>query len=163
MGFVSNHDFNDRCIQWAQARKYGKGSVESKFNHTFLMVSPLSLVEAQAGGVVRRDLTEYTLGTAGDFEIWRPPYFTGAGDIAASAMQDLVGRSYGFLTIASEGLCFLTGTKLRFGLSGQEICSGAVSYALTRANINVGDDEAFNSPADVRHVAIQQGWTRVTL
>ena len=159
VGFVHQTDWIDRIIQWAQARKYGKRSEAARFNHCFLMVSDLSLIEAQSGGVVQRDLTEY-IGM--DVEFWRPLYAPGNDVVAVSAMRELMGQRYGFLTILCEALCFLTGTKLRFGLQGTEICSGAVSYALTRANVDVGVDEAFNSPADLASAAFVQGWTRVT-
>lgn len=161
VGFSSNHDFTGSCIRWAQARKYGRGSQEARFNHTFMIINVRGdLIEAQSSGVVQRNMSEYPAASA-DFEVYRPPYVLGGGQIAADAMTEALGEQYGFMIIASEAIVFLTATRMRFGRHGTAICSGKVSYALTRANIDVGDDMTYNSPADVTHYRIGQHWTLV--
>lgn len=159
VGFVHNTDWIDRMIQRMQERKYPLPAEESKYNHVFLVVDNNGgLIEAQGNGVNRNNLSNYS---GVDYEIWRPNYSPPENAlVAVAAMTELLGMRYGYPTIFCEALGFITDTKFRFGYSGEEICSGAVSYALTRANIDVGTDETYNSPADVRHVKIIQKWIR---
>ena len=42
-------------------------------------------------------------------------------------------HQYGYLTIVSLTLSLATGSRLSFGVDGQEICSGLVARALERA------------------------------
>jgi hypothetical protein len=122
------------------------------------------LIQAISRGMVRGHLSDYA---GQDIEIRRPPYVpstvVSGGDIATSAMEELLADHdrYGFMTIASVALTLLTGTKLRFGLDGTEICSGAVAYALTRANVDMGQDAEFSTPADCYAVALAQKWAVV--
>jgi len=76
-------------------------------------------------------------------------------------MKAMLGDKYGFLEIVSEALAFFNGTKLRFGIEGQHICSGAVSDACQQGGIDMGDDDEWNSPADVMKIALDQKWTWV--
>jgi hypothetical protein len=164
IGFAHNTDFVDRMIRWAEGRKYGKHSGEAFFNHSFIIVDDLgNLVEAVSKGVVETNIGGYA---GQEFAIYRPPY--ASPDNAMRAATSAVGLSsmkYGFFTDVSLALMFLTGTKLRFGRSGTEICSGLVSYCLTRAGIDVasetGGDENYNSPADLMHYVIKGGWQEV--
>jgi hypothetical protein len=158
VAFVTQHDFTAWWIQWCQARKYGKGSPATRWNHAFLVVgTDGSIIQANQSGVEWGNLSQYKGQT---YELRRPSYVGIGAGIATIAMRDLLGDKYGWVTIASVALSMLSGTKLRFGLSGTEICSGAVAYALTRANIDMGPDCEFSTPADLYSVAIQQGWAK---
>lgn len=158
VGWVEQQDVTSWWIRFAQRRKYGKDAPEAQWNHVFLVSgSQGEIIEADPSGVSNGNLSEYSGATVA---LRRPPYVKTA-PTAVMAMRALIGRRYGFLTIASVAISMLTGTKLRFGLSGTEICSGAVSYALTRANLDMGLDCEFNTPADVMHIAIAQNWATV--
>lgn len=109
--------------------------------------------------MTRGNMHEYSPGT---FIILRPAFPPGGADKAVAAMVGMLGEKYGYIEIVSEALAFLTQTKLRFGVSGQQICSGAVSFALDQGGIPMGTDDEWNSPADVMHIAEQQGWSVVT-
>jgi hypothetical protein len=114
--------------------------------------------------MVRGHLSDYA---GQDIEIRRPPYtpstIVSGGDIATSAMEELLADhdEYGWVEIACVALALLTGTKVRFGVKDTLICSGAVSYALTRANIDVGDDSDWNTPSDLYSYALSAGWAVV--
>ena len=164
VGFASQPGFINWWIRFAQRRKYGKGPA-AKYNHVFMVTGYNGeLIQAVSRGMVRGHLSDYT---GQDVEMRRPPYASGTfpvGVIAASAMEELLRNHdhYGFLTIACIAVSLLTGTRLRFGLAGTEICSGAVAYALTRANVDCGDDESFDTPADLMHIAMARNWPVVS-
>jgi hypothetical protein len=61
----------------------------------------------------------------------------------------------------SLALAFVFQTRLRFGRVGEHICSGAVSHALARSGLDMGEDEEWNSPADILHIAAAQRWAWV--
>lgn len=161
VGFACQPGFINWWIKFAQRRKYGKNSPAAKWNHTFMVTSYQGdLVQAVSSGMEKGHLADYA---GQDIELRRPPYAAGEAANAVAATEELWAdhSRYGMLTIASVALSLLTGTKLRFGLDGTEICSGAVSYALTRANVDVGQDAEFNTPADVYSYALAQKWAVV--
>lgn len=159
VGFADQRGFVNWWIRFAQRRKYGTGPA-ARWNHTF-MVTGIGgeLVQAESSGMARGHLSDYN---GQEFVVLRP-FYADRADIAAAAIEELLTEHdrYGFLTIASVAISLLTGTRLRFGLSGTEICSGAVAYALTRANVDMGPDCEFDTPADVYATALTQRWVRV--
>lgn len=150
IGFVSQHDFTAWWIRFAQRRKYGKASPAARYNHVFMVIDDAgSIIQADPTGVELGHLSQYH---GVDFVIKRPAYGPGEAANAVAAMREQLGTHYGWLTIASVGLMLLTGTRLRFGLAGTEICSGAAAYAMTRANMDCGQDETYDTPADLYSV-----------
>lgn len=134
-------------IQFAQRVKYGKNSPAAQFNHVFFVSDDVGgIIQANQSGVERGHLSQYTGQT---YELKRPPYGPGGAQEAVAAMTEQLGECYGFLTIACVALALLTGTKLRFGISGQEICSGSCADALTRGGVDCGPDCSFDTPADL--------------
>ena len=158
IGFVHNTDWLDRVIQKMQERKYPPPAPESKKNHVFMVAgTDGSIIEAQSKGVVMNNLSAYNNV---EYELWRPNYTPGNDMVAVHAMEELLGLKYGDGIIVCEALMFMTNTRWKFGRSGTEICSGAVAYALTRANIDCGPEETYDSPADLYHKLIEQKWVR---
>ncbi len=159
VGLAHGPGLVDWAIRFAETRRYGKKSQEARWNHAFMITNAAGgLIEAAGRGMQSNTMEkEYAHG---DFIVLRPPYPCGGADRAVTTMTKLLNDKdrYGYLEIASEALAFLTQTKLRFGFAGQQICSGAVSYALDQGGIPMGEDEEWNSPADVMHIAIQQEW-----
>lgn len=146
-------------IKLAQKRKYGANAPEALFNHVFMVVGTQGeIIEANAPGMERGNLSDY--GPDDKLACRRPAYTGFGARIAVAAMEELLARKdhYNYLAILSVAIAMLTGTRIRLGISGEEICSGAVAYALTRANIDCGDDESWATPADLMHEAIVQGW-----
>jgi|SRR5579859_6678252 len=163
--FVSQRDWTAFFIKLAQRFKY-HGSPAARFNHVALITDDFGgLVQANQSGVERGNLSGYK---GQDIEIRRPPYgpvgnlSNGESANAVLAMHELLGDSYGWIAIACVALTLLTGTRLRFGVQNTLICSGAVSFALTRANVDVGDDSDWNSPADLMAIAIAGNWMVVS-
>lgn len=157
VGLAHGSGLVDWAIRFAEARRYGSKSQEARWNHAFLIIDENGgLIEA-AGQGVRRDTMEKEYAH-GDYVVLRPPFGEGGADRAIATMTKMLSDKYGYLEIVCEALAFLTQTKLRFGFANQQICSGAVSYALDQGGIPMGEDEEWNSPADVMHIAIQQQW-----
>jgi len=157
VGLTRGHGFADWAIRFAESRRYGGASPEAKWNHAFMIVdADGGLIEAEGRGVVANSLAaEYS---ATEHTILRPPYPEGGADRAVAVMRGMLGDHYGYLEIVCEGLAFMFQTKLRFGILGEHICSGAVSRAVEIGGLDMGPDEEWNSPADVMHVAIQGKW-----
>jgi hypothetical protein len=156
IGLTSQPGFVEWWIRFAQRRKYGNSPV-AKYNHAFMVVgTDGELIQATGSGMARGNLRDYA---GQDVTLVRPPYPNGPS-AAVATMEELLAAhdNYGWLTIASVALTLMTGTKLRFGLSGTEICSGAVAYALTRSDIDCGDDESFDTPADLAEIVATHGW-----
>lgn len=156
VGLSTGTGFIDWCIRFGESRRYGRGSREASVNHAFMVVDGSGgIIEAQGRGMVPATMTEYR--TTAHLLI-RPPYQDDGCVRAVAAMRDMCGSSYGYLEIACLGLAFLTQTKLRFGVAGEHICSGAVARALDRGGLDMGDDEEWDSPADVLRVALVGRW-----
>jgi len=149
----------DRAIRFAETLRYGRHSAEARWNHAFMIIdSSGDLIQAEAHGMVWGTMqSDYAHG---DYVILRPPYPPGGADRAVNAMKAMRDQKqkYDYLEIASEALSFLFQTKLRFAIEGQQICSGAVSFALDQGGIFMGYDEQWNSPADVMHYALDNEW-----
>lgn len=154
VGLTHGSGLVDWAIRFAEARRYGRSSPQANWNHAFLIVDAEGgLIEAQGHGVVRNSLkAEYSHA---DYVIMRPPFPAGGADRAVAVMTAMLGDHYGYLEIVCEGLAFLTQTRLRFAVAGEHICSGAVSRAVTVGGVDMGDDEEWNSPADVMNVALK--------
>ena len=147
VGFLSKRgDVIAALIRFAQRHKYGDVPA-AHYNHVFMVAdSDGAIIEALPSGVTLSNVSEY----AGlDFVIKTPPYAPGEAANAVAAMRASIGDSYGFLTFVSVALTLMTGTRLRFGLAGTEICSGDAADALTRANVDCGPDATFDTPADL--------------
>lgn len=147
IGFLSKRgDIIASLIRFAERRKYGDVAA-SHYNHVFMCVDvDGTIVEALPSGVTVGNVSKYA---GEDFVLKTPPYAPGEAANAVAAMRASVGDGYGFLTFVSVALTLMTGTRLRFGLAGTEICSGAAADALTRANVDCGEDETFDTPADL--------------
>ena len=160
VGLTRGSGFVDWAIRFAESQRYGGDSPEARWNHAFMIVSANGdLIEAQAQGMARGSMAEYP--DAGGHTILRPTYPAGGADRAVKAMTDLLGEKYNYLEIVSLALAYMTQTRVRIGVKGEQICSGAVSFACDQGGVPMGEDEEWNSPADVMHVALEQGWAWV--
>lgn len=63
--------------------------------------------------------------------------------------ESRLGQRYGWVTILSIALHFLTGGRLALGLDGTEICSALVARALEHAGYELPFDPANATPADI--------------
>lgn len=60
-----------------------------------------------------------------------------------------LGEKYGYVTVISIAISFLTGLKFSFGFDGQQICSGLVARALERTTAIFSSEPSHISPADL--------------
>ena len=159
-------------IRWAEARKYGKNWTAQSpavkgpayYNHVYMMVSSLRLIEATPKGVVYADLSEYVGQYQPTDSAWFRPVFADAdgADRAVHAMQQSVGEMYDNLAIISDALYLLCHrVNVRFGLTTHATCSGVVAHALELAGLDLGDYETCSSPADVFAFAQTNHWAPV--
>jgi hypothetical protein len=157
VGLAHGSGLVDGAIRFAETLRYGRGSAEARWNHAFMIVSSSGdLIQAEGQGVVPGTMaSDYGHG---DYVVLRPSYPSWGAERAKAAMTALLNDHYGYLEIVSEALSFLVQTKLRFAIEGQQICSGAVSFALDQGGIFMGYDEQWNSPADVMHYALDNKW-----
>lgn len=142
-----------KAIRIGQGLKYGFDNPAIEVNHAALSMGDYRLVEALNGGVVRTSLEGYTdnyyavvhTGTLWYDQIQIKKF---ANNVVAAK------TGYGKVHIASITLSLIVPTKLFFGISGTEICSGFVAEAMTRAGWIWDGPPAFTYPADI---AIQCG------
>ena len=154
VALVHGSGFAARLVRFGQSRRYP----DSWAAHAALVVNATGgVIEAQGHGVGPGTLA----AEGGGVRVYRPAYEAHGAARAVRAMRDLVGESYGYASDISEALVFLTGTRIRFELGGTLMCSGAVAYALTRADLNLGPEEEFLPPAGLEAIALAQGWQRL--
>jgi hypothetical protein len=130
------------------------------WTHAFLVIdSGGRILEAQAQGIEQNFI--HPNYDRIDYLIIRPPYQSDMQrSNALNEMMHMYAQKtrYNYLEIFSEMLALLTGTKLRFGLAGTEICSGAVSHALELGGIECGEQSEWNTPADLYAIAVDDNW-----
>jgi uncharacterized protein YycO len=152
----------ERLIQFAEARRYGRSSREARWSHAGMVTGPGTLVEAKAKGMAYSRLSDYD---GRDHVVLRPRYDADGAGEAARAISSMVGEHYGYLTVVCLALAFVFQTRLRFGMDGTRICSGAVAVALMTGGVDLRPQvEAYPewcSPADLLHVALAQEWAVV--
>lgn len=153
-----SNDFIGWAIRKAEARRYGGDSGEAQFNHAALLVDSFgTIIEALSSGLQLGRVANYD-----KYVILRPPYPNDLErDFVVKHARErlLAGHKYGFLTIVSLALAYLTGTRLRFGMRGEDICSGFVSTEVELGDVFVGeDDPEWNSPADILQAATFGKW-----
>lgn len=120
------------------------------WDHVAMIVSPEGdIAEAVTRGVRLGHLDEYRAAryvlvriVATEVDRWQAVNFARAQ----------VGARYGLLTIASVVIGALTGSRLRFAVQGEFICSTLVARALERTGAMFEMDPAFITPANLaRH------------
>lgn len=132
-----------------QLRIHGADRKYVDWSHAALIVDRVGgLIEAVGKGVRKATLDDY---------IDRPyqVYRIKASDedreqvvaFARWALQE--HAKYGPLTIASIALSMLTGSKLRFSIDGQFVCSGLVASALQRTGSIFDRSATHIAPADL--------------
>jgi hypothetical protein len=149
--FLLTHgnSWTSQLIRFGQTLRYtGEDRVFTRWNHAAIFVAENGdIVEALGGGVQRRNVAVYK---DTEYHVVRLQTFL---DInrqheAAFALACLNDR-YGFLTLLSIGLSLLSGSKLGFGVDGQEICSALVARCLERTGKIFQQDPWHMTPADL--------------
>jgi uncharacterized protein YycO len=147
---VKTKSFNAKLIRFGQwVRFRGDDRRYIGWTHAALIVNDDgALVEAVGHGVRRSNLSAYQ---AADYAIVNTAAIVGPADRAEAVAfaEWCVGEQYGYLTILSVSIAMLTGSKLIFGVDGQNICSGLVARALERTRAIFQRSSSHISPADL--------------
>jgi len=120
------HAWTSRLIRFGESLRYrGANRQYAYWSHAVAVVSEAGdIVEALGRGVTTGNISKYT-GT--DYTYVRVQASDADRQEMAAFARAQVGWEYGYLTIVSISLGLLTTGRLRFGLSGTEICSGLVA------------------------------------
>lgn len=142
---TTNDGFLARAIRFGERRRFPPQWCWC--NHAALVVdSDGGLIEALAHGLTQSDVYKYK---PRDYAVVRPGLTDAEREkvVAWAKARFDEHRSYGWITIASEALICLTGTRLTFGVSGDMICSGFVAAALAEGGLDLGDSPEWMMPA----------------
>lgn len=149
--FLLTHgnSWTSRLIRFGQTLRYrGPDKIYARWNHAAIFVSENGdIVEALGGGVQRRNVSVYK---DTEYHVVRLANVAALDrkqevEFALACLND----SYGFLTILSIALSLLSGSKLGFGVDGQEICSALVARCLERTGEIFPEDPWRLMPADL--------------
>jgi uncharacterized protein YycO len=139
-----------KAIRVGQGLRFrGPDRVYAYYNHAGMFVDDRgAIVEALPNGVVRRSISAYT-----------PRQYTvvGVGKVAderdrqqmVAVAQDMVGVPFGWVTMASNLVHVLTGSRLGMFVDGHTVCSGLVARCLQRTSLVYLTDPDSVSPADL--------------
>jgi len=149
--FILTHgkSWTSRLIRFGEGLRYaGAERKFARWNHAAIFVDAEgNIVEALGAGVQKRNISVYKdteyhlvrLENVSDDDRRQECEF------ALHCLRD----RYGYLTIVSIGLSLLTGSKLGFGVDGQEICSALLARALERTGEIFPRDPWHMMPADL--------------
>ncbi len=128
-----------------------------RWNHYVMVRDAATVIEARG----REGVVAWALATEhgwAEAQVWRPPHPALAAR-ALARMEELEGEPYDWPMLVDEALILATGSRLRFGVAGEQICSGAVAVSYAGAGVPLGSDPAWLSPAALT-AALDQlpGW-----
>lgn len=132
-----------------QLRIHGADRKYVVWSHAALIVDPAGgLIEAVGKGVRKATLDDYT---DRPYQVYRiKASEEDRRQVVAFAQWALQEHAkYGPLTIVSIALSMLTGSRLRFSIDGQFVCSGLVASALQRAGSIFSRSAEHIAPADL--------------
>lgn len=149
--FILTHgnSWTSRMIRFGEAIRYrGTDKPFARWNHAAIFINPQGdIIEALGGGVQQRNISVYK-----DTE-YHVVHLENVIDVnrthEVEFAQACLNDHYGWLTIVSIALSLLTGSKLGFGVDGQEICSALVARCLERTGEIFPTDPWHIMPADL--------------
>jgi uncharacterized protein YycO len=149
--FILTHgtSWTSRMIRWGEAIRYrGADKPFARWNHAAIFINEQGdIIEALGGGVQQRNISIYK-----DTE-YHVVHLENVLDVnrthEVEFAQACLHNHYGWLTIVSIALSLLTGSKLGFGVDGQEICSALVARCLERTGEIFPTDPWHIMPADL--------------
>ena len=149
--FIRTHgkSWTSRMIRFGQTLRYwGQDKIFTHWNHAAIFINAEGdIIEALGGGVQKRNISVYR-GTE-----YHVVHLENVVDVnrahEVEFAQACLNDHYGWLAIVSIALCLLTGSKLGFGVDGQEICSALVARCLERTGEIFPTDPWHIMPADL--------------
>jgi len=147
---VQSKTFQSKLIrlgQWLRFR--GDDRRYIGWSHAAMIVDgDGALVEAVGSGVQQAHISHYADVPYAVVDISALVEATDRDEVVAFANWCL-GERYGYFTIISITIAILTGSKLIFGIDGQNICSGLVARALERTRAIFQRASSHITPADL--------------
>jgi uncharacterized protein YycO len=140
-----------RLIRFGEHLRYrGPEKVFAHWSHAAIFVNDNGdIIEALGGGVQKRNIAVYRNT---EYVVVHLPSTTAKQDRdqAVKFADHCLNESYGWLTIVSIALTLLAGSKLNFGVDGQQICSALVARAAERIGEIFDENEPWHlMPADL--------------
>jgi len=122
-----------KAIRFGEAIRYwGRDRVFAHWSHAAIFINESGdIIEALGGGVQQRNISVYH-GT--EYVVVHLPAETVPLDReeAVKFAEFCLNDPYGWLTILNLAVCLLSGSKISFGVDGQQICSALVARCLER-------------------------------
>ena len=143
-----NNSWSSKLIHIGQKIRYhGEDSKYTYWNHAaFIIDTKGAIIEAVNSGVRKRNLREYKNT---EYHLVRIKANKKDRLEAVNFAKYALGEKYGYLTVISIAISFITGLKFSFGFDGQQICSGLVARSLERTTAVFGSEPSHITPADL--------------
>lgn len=134
-------------IRFGQRLRFrGKDRKYAWPNHTAVLISPHTVVEAVGEGVLRRPLEDYD---SRDYVLIKVDASDEDRDQMVKFVLSCIGYPYGFVTDLSFALTLFLGFKIDFTVDRTYICSQLVGETLVRAGYILPRSAQRMSPADL--------------
>jgi hypothetical protein len=134
--------FGETIRYWGPDKKF------TRWNHAAIFINEKGdIIEALGGGVQQRNISVYRETEYHVVHLENVLDINRAHEVAFA--EACLNDHYGWLTIVSIALSLVTGSKLGFGVDGQEICSALVARCLERTGEIFPTDPWHIMPADL--------------
>ena len=147
--FTHGTSWTSRLIRFGEKIRYwGPDKKFTRWNHVAIFINEGGdIIEALGGGVQQRNIAVYRQTEYHVVHLENVVDVNRVHEVefARACLND----HYGWLTIVSIALSLLTGSKLGFGVDGQEICSALVARCLERTGEIFPTDPWHIMPADL--------------
>jgi len=149
--FILTHgtSWTSRMIRLGEELRYwGPDKQFTRWNHAAIFINHNGdIIEALGGGVQQRNISVYRQTEYHVIHIENVVDLNRDHEVAFATA--CLNDHYGWLTIISIAFALLTGSKLGFGVDGQEICSALVARCLERTGEIFPTDPWHIMPADL--------------
>jgi hypothetical protein len=149
--FILTHgtSWSSRLIRFGEKIRYwGPDKKFTRWNHAAIFINTRGdIIEALGSGVQQRNISVYEQTEYQVIHLENVLDLNREQEVRFA--QACLNDHYGWLTILSIAFCLLTGSKLGFGVDGQEICSALVARCLERTGEIFPTDPWHIMPADL--------------
>lgn len=148
-----------QLIRFGEHLRYtGSERIFAHWIHAVIFVNDRGdIIEALGGGVQKRNISVYR---DTEYVVVHLPRNTMKDDRnhAVAFAECCLRKPYGWFTIVSIALTLLFGSKVNFGVDGQQICSALVARCLERIGAIFPENEPWHlMPADLaKHCCVTQ-------
>lgn len=145
---TNSNSWTSKLIYLGQKIRYrGKDAKYAIWDHAALITNAQGdIIQAIGKGVKRGNVSDYRNVA---YHLVRIRASGQDREEAVKFAEYALGEKYGYITVISIAISFLTGLKLSFGFDGQQICSGLVARALERTTAIFSSEPSHITPADL--------------